>query len=136
MDSTPPASREAAHLPDPRERAFVAERPWGRFQQLVHNERVTVKVITVEPGHRLSLQRHENRGEMWLVLDHAMHIELDGRQWDAQPGEYVWVPDGATHRLSNRLDTPCRILEVAFGDFDEADIERLEDDYARPEHDC
>lgn len=118
-------------LPDPRERVFTADRPWGGFQQLVHNERVTVKVITVQPGHRLSLQRHAHRGEMWLVLDHAMHVEIDDREWDAAPGEYVWVPDGATHRLSNRLDTPCRILEVAFGDFDEADIERLHDDYAR-----
>ena len=124
------------HLADPRERSFVAQRPWGNFRQLVHNEQVTVKVITVEPGHRLSLQKHAHRGEMWLVLDHAMHIEIDEREWDAQPGEMVWVPEGATHRLSNRLDTPCRILEVAFGDFDEADIVRLQDDYARPEADA
>lgn len=133
MDTTNPDAQDTPHVPDPRERSFVAERPWGRFQQLVHNERVTVKVITVEPGHRLSLQRHENRGEMWLVLDHAMRVEIDDTAWDAQPGESVWVPDGAVHRLGNPLDTPCRILEIAFGDFDEADIVRLEDDYARPD---
>lgn len=123
--------RAHPHVHDPRKDVFTAHRPWGAFQQLVHNEQVTVKIITVQPGHRLSLQRHQNRGEMWVILDHAMHIEIDDREWDAVPGEQVWVPDGSTHRLSNRLDGPCRILEVAYGDFDEADIERFEDDYAR-----
>ncbi|GMA20378.1 phosphomannose isomerase type II C-terminal cupin domain [Arsenicicoccus piscis] len=118
-------------LDDPRTRVFVAERPWGQFEQFVHNERVTVKIITVLPGRRLSLQRHENRGELWIVLDHAMRVEVGDQEWDAMPGEQVWVPDHTLHRLSNTLSTPCRVMEVAFGPFDEADIERLEDDYAR-----
>jgi hypothetical protein len=33
--------------------------------------------------------------------------------------------------MGNSGDQPGRLLEVAFGHFDEADIERLEDDYAR-----
>jgi mannose-6-phosphate isomerase-like protein (cupin superfamily) len=43
----------------------------------------------------------------------------------------VWVPVGAVHRMANQGDQPGRLLEVAFGEFDEADIVRLEDDYAR-----
>ncbi len=43
------------HTPDdyalgdrnPTEDIFVAERPWGNFQQFVSNEQVTVKIITV-----------------------------------------------------------------------------------------
>ena len=38
---------------------FVSERPWGQFQQFVSNEVVTVKIITVDPGQRLSLQTHK-----------------------------------------------------------------------------
>ena len=33
--------------------------------------------------------------------------------------------------MSNRSDRPGRLLEIAFGDFDESDIVRLHDDYAR-----
>lgn len=110
---------------------FAVERPWGDFQQFVSNETVTVKIITVQPGHRLSLQRHVHRGEMWQILDGPIDITVDDRQWRAERGEIVWVPRGATHRMGNSASEPGRLLEVAFGHFDEADIERLEDDYAR-----
>ena len=110
---------------------FVAERPWGQFQQFVSNEPVTVKIITVQPGHRLSLQRHEDRDEMWQVLDVAIDIEVNDQRWTAAPGDRVWVPRGSVHRMTNNGSEPGRLLEIAFGAFDEADIERLHDDYAR-----
>lgn len=118
-------------MSDPSERVRVEERPWGRFQQFVANEPVTVKTITVEPGHRLSLQRHRHRGELWQVLDHPVDVTVAERTWQAAPGELVWVPQGAVHRLGNPGAEPARVLEIAFGTFDECDIERLDDDYAR-----
>lgn len=115
---------------DPTTDIFVVERPWGNFRQFVSNEQVTVKVITVEPGHRLSLQKHEHRGEMWQILDVPIDITLGERQFVAQPGESVWVPRGETHRMGNSGEVAGRVLEVGFGYFDESDIERLEDDYS------
>ncbi|MFZ1287680.1 MAG: phosphomannose isomerase type II C-terminal cupin domain [Candidatus Phosphoribacter sp.] len=112
---------------------FVAERPWGSFKQFVSNETVTVKTITVQPGHRLSLQQHEHRGEMWHVLDVPIQVTVDGVSWSAEVGDTVWVPRGSVHRIANVGDTAGRILEVGFGFFDESDIVRLEDDYARPD---
>lgn len=120
-----------SEISDPREDIFTVERPWGQFQQFVSNERVTVKIITVEPGHRLSLQTHDHRGEFWQVLDVPIEVTVADRTWSAAAGESVWVPQGAIHRMANKGDRPGRLLEVAFGDFDEADIVRLEDDYAR-----
>jgi mannose-6-phosphate isomerase-like protein (cupin superfamily) len=117
-------------LRDPPQPA-ISERPWGHFQQLVANENCTVKIITVQPGHRLSLQKHGHRGEFWHVLDVPIDVTVDERSWTAQPGEHVWVPCGAIHRMTNNTSTAGRLLELAFGDFDEADIERLEDDYTR-----
>ena len=116
---------------DPTDDIIVAERPWGTFQQFVSNEQVTVKIITVEPSHRLSLQRHNHRGEMWQVLDVPIDITVDDQTWTAEVGETVWVPRGSTHRMGNSGSQPGRLLEVAFGHFDEGDIERLQDDYAR-----
>jgi len=127
----PTASAAAPDLPDPREGIFVIERPWGQFQQFVSNEQCTVKIITVQPGHRLSLQKHGNRGEFWHVLDVPIEVQVDDETWVAQPGEHVWVPCGAVHRMTNKGDAPGRLLEIAYGDFDEADIERLHDDYTR-----
>lgn len=119
------------NIPDPRESVVLDVRPWGGFEQFALNEQVTVKIITVDPGKRLSLQRHESRGELWVVLDVPLDVTVDDRTWSAAPGERVWVPQGALHRLGNSGEKTGRILEVAHGHFDEDDIERLEDDYAR-----
>ena len=116
---------------NPTDDVFVVQRPWGDFRQFVSNETVTVKIITVSPGQRLSLQRHQHRGEMWQVLDVPIDITVDGRQWVAAAGDTVWVPRGSAHRMGNSGTEPGRLLEVGFGRFDESDIERLKDDYAR-----
>ena len=92
----------------------------------------TVKIITVQPGHRLSLQTHGHRDEMWQVLDVPIDVQVDDESWVAQVGERVWVPQGARHRMGNSGTDAGRLLEIAFGNFDECDIERLQDDYARP----
>lgn len=110
---------------------LITERPWGQFQQFVSNEPVTVKIITVNPGHRLSLQTHGHRDEMWQVLDVPIDIQTDDRTWTAEPGERIWVAQGCLHRMGNSGTHPGRVLELAFGIFDEGDIERLQDDYAR-----
>ena len=115
----------------PTDQIFTTTRPWGDFQQFATNQEVTVKIITVQPGHRLSLQKHSERGELWHVLDAPIRVEVDDEEWDAMPGEQVWVPCGAVHRMSNNGETAGRLLEIAFGRFDEGDIVRLEDDYVR-----
>lgn len=118
-------------LTTPPVNVVTSKRPWGHFEQLAHNETVTVKIITVDPGHRLSLQRHCHRTEVWQVLDVPMDVTVDDRSWTALVGERVVVPAGSMHRLGNSTDRPGRVLEIAHGSFDEDDIERLDDDYAR-----
>jgi mannose-1-phosphate guanylyltransferase/mannose-6-phosphate isomerase len=68
---------------------------------------------------------------MWQVLDVPIDVTVGDRTWSAQPGETVWVPRNSIHRMGNSGSLPGRLLEVGFGHFDEADIERLEDDYTR-----
>ena len=109
----------------------TVHRPWGRFTQFCANEPVTVKIIGVDPGCELSLQRHRRRSELWIALDPTLQVEVDGRIWQPAVEEAVWIPAGATHRLSAPGDRGGRILEVAFGHFDEDDIERLADRYGR-----
>ena len=116
---------DASHTPDeydgpsdrnPTADIFSAERPWGGFQQFVSNEQVTVKIITVQPGHRLSLQKHEHRGEMWTVLDGPMDITVGQRTWVAQPGEVIWAPSAELHRMGaletdEQVDDTMRRIE-------------------------
>ena len=106
-------------------------RPWGGFTQYALNAPATVKIIEVSAGGILSLQKHAHRAELWVILDETLEVELDGRRWRPKRHEEVWIPVGALHRLSAPGEKGGRILEVAFGHFDEADIVRLEDVYKR-----
>ncbi len=109
-------------------------RPWGQFKQYAFNEDCTVSLMEVKPGMRLSLQSHTGRAELWIVLDEGAQVQVGDEIRVCRPWEEIWIPAGARHRLSCVGDTPCRVLEVAFGNWQQADITRYEDDFNRPEH--
>ena len=110
------------------------ETPWGQ-EELVfggNGGAVTVKIITVKPGQRLSLQCHQHREEHWTVLSDAGGTITNGStNIPAVQGEMHHIDRGALHRISAPASAQLQILEVATGAFDQNDIERLEDDYGR-----
>lgn len=116
---------------DPRDAIVTTEQPWGRCQLFTAGAAVSVKIMTVEPGRRLSLQRHEQRGEMWQVVEGPVDVTVGDTTWTAGQGEHIWIPPGTLHRLAAPGPGRGVVLEVCFGHFDEDDIERLDDDFAR-----
>lgn len=120
-------------IPNTQPEARQVVRPWGSFRQYAHNQAVTVSLMTVQPGQRLSLQAHSGRAELWVVLDDGAQVEVDGRVLEPRAGEEIWIPAGAAHRLAS-LGATVRVLEVAFGFWRQDDITRYADDYQRPAH--
>lgn len=117
---------------DDHVRVIEDVRPWGSFRQYTANSACTVKLISVAPGGMLSLQRHEHRDELWVVLDPGLVVQVGNERFEALPGDEFFIPRGTLHRLGSH-DSVGRVLEVAFGQFDEDDIERLDDCYGRLE---
>ncbi len=109
---------------------YREERPWGAFEQFTHNEPSTVKLIHVSPTGRLSLQRHQKRDEFWRVVSGSPRITIGDIVTIANVGDEFSIPKGTIHRIESP-DSASVILEIATGDFDESDIERLEDTYGR-----
>jgi mannose-6-phosphate isomerase len=110
------------------------ERPWGSFRQYAHNHEVTVSLMSVTPGQRLSLQSHTGRAELWIVLDEGAVVQVNDVTYHAVPGDEIWIPAGARHRLQSTVadgGPAVRVLEVAFGNWQQADITRYADDYQR-----
>lgn len=107
------------------------ERPWGSFETLVHNEPCSVKILHVDAGKRLSLQTHAKREEFWRVISGDGLCEIQGNVRLMHPGDEARIHVGETHRLTGGAKG-ISVLEIAFGDFDEKDIIRLEDDFGRP----
>jgi mannose-1-phosphate guanylyltransferase/mannose-6-phosphate isomerase len=109
-----------------------AIRPWGSFSQYAFNQDCTISLMSVNPGQRLSLQSHTARAELWVVIDDGAVIQLDDAIARYRAGDEVWIPANVRHRLSCAGSTPVRVLEIAFGNWQQSDITRYEDDYARP----
>jgi mannose-1-phosphate guanylyltransferase/mannose-6-phosphate isomerase len=121
-----------ATKPIPRDKPPVkhVERPWGSFDQYAFNQDVTVSLMAIQPGQRLSLQSHTGRSELWIVLDEGAEIIVDDEVLHPRRMAEIWIPVGAKHRLSS-LGTEVRVLEVAFGNWQQEDIVRFSDDYQR-----
>jgi mannose-6-phosphate isomerase len=108
------------------------QRPWGDYEVIDDEATFKVKRITVEPGQRLSYQRHEHRSEHWFVVMGAGLVTIDGIDRQVVAGAAVDVPRGAAHRIQNTGEEPLVFIEVQRGTyFGEDDIERLSDDYGR-----
>ena len=69
---------------------------------------------------------------MWIVLDDGAEVQVGGVVASCRAGEEIWIPAHERHRLANPSSREVRVLEVAFGNWQQADITRHEDDFARP----
>ncbi len=111
-------------------KVFQIEKPWGNFRQFSHNEVTTVKILSINPNTSLSLQYHNHRSEFWHVISGHPTLTIGEKKINAKPGDEFSIAIKEQHRLEAGADF-VKILEIAFGDFDEEDIIRIEDKYGR-----
>lgn len=105
-------------------------RPWGKYQILGENP-VCVKIITINPYSRLSLQTHEHRSEIWFALQQGLYAQIGDKTYAMGALDRFQVDKGVQHRIENVTDSPIQLVELMYGMYDEDDISRLEDDYDR-----
>lgn len=107
-------------------------RPWGTVDQLVAGNRFQVNRITVKPGGALSLQRHFNRSEHWIVVRGSAQVTKGDEQLLLKEDSSTYISAGMAHRLENPGKIPLELIEVQTGGYiGEDDITRLEDLYGR-----
>ncbi|MCK4690477.1 MAG: cupin domain-containing protein, partial [Desulfuromonadales bacterium] len=109
-------------------------RPWGAYEGIDVGERFQVKRITVNPGARLSLQKHHHRAEHWVVVKGTAKVTCGEKTLLLSENQSTYIPLGEVHRLENPGQIPLEIIEVQSGSYlGEDDIVRLEDVYGRNE---
>ncbi|MEP0773813.1 MAG: phosphomannose isomerase type II C-terminal cupin domain [Acidobacteriota bacterium] len=109
-----------------------SHRPWGHYEVLLDEASYKVKRIVVNPGKRLSLQRHRRRQEHWFFVEGQGVVTVDGHERPVGAAVAVDIPLGAAHRVANCGERPLVFIEVQTGSyFGEDDIERFADDYGR-----
>ncbi len=109
-------------------------RPWGTYTVLYDYSHFKVKCISVNPGARISLQKHLYRSEHWVVVSGMATATVGEETVFVRPNESIYISAGSIHRLQNEGKLPLVIVEVQVGQYTgEDDIIRVEDDYKRHE---
>lgn len=114
-------------------KAPKTDRAWGYYRVLHEDTGVKVKELTVEPGQKLSMQKHFKRSEYWMVAEGRCVV------YKAMESGYMYPPTNLElhdtldidceewHQLANPYDKPCKIVEIQYGQAcDEDDIVRRE----------
>jgi len=124
-------SMKAKQVPEASEHLRMY-RPWGWYQRIDRGSRFQVKRIMVNPGGRLSLQKHHHRAEHWVVVRGTAEVVVNQDVVMLHENESVYIPIGAVHRLTNPGRIPLELIEVQVGSYTgEDDIIRVEDIYGR-----
>mgnify|MGYP001400702375 FL=1 len=111
---------------------YTENRPWGSFTVLDEGEGFKVKRISVNPGHKLSLQYHHHRSEHWTVVQGEASVTVGEDIKKVKVNESVYIPLNEKHALANEGEELMQLIEVQVGDYlGEDDIVRLEDRYGR-----
>ncbi len=121
--------RQGQKRADETARAF---RPWGSYETMDRGDRFQTKRIIVNPGGKLSLQKHYHRSEHWIVVSGTAEVTVGDEVRLLQENQSTYIPAGEVHRLSNPGRLPLHLIEVQCGPYlGEDDIIRLEDTYGR-----
>jgi len=113
-----------------KRKTLIVEKPWGKFFQFTHNEVSTVKILLVKANKKLSYQSHKNREEFWRCVNSDVKVVLNDEEIILKKDDEIYIAKGDKHRLIG-LENDGEVLEISFGNFDENDIVRYEDDFGR-----
>ena len=107
-------------------------RPWGYYDSIDAGIGFQVKRIMVNPGAKLSLQKHLHRSEHWVIVKGIAKITCGKKTFELEKNQSTYIPQGEIHRLENQQEDPLEIIEIQTGSYlCEDDIIRLEDHYDR-----
>ena len=115
------------------QRPMYERREWGEYQVLDYriqpnSQNFLTKHLIISPGKHISYQRHQQRSEIWSIVDGSGLFILDGKVKTVSRGDTAFIKPGMKHAV--KADTELHIIEVQIGDeLTEEDVERLEWDW-------
>lgn len=108
------------------------DKPWGHELIWAQTDKYVGKILVIEAGQRLSLQKHEVKDESILVSSGRLRLYLEDDQGEVVveemgPGSARHVATGRIHRYEAIERT--ELIEVSTPELD--DVIRLQDDFGR-----
>jgi len=114
--------------------------PTYKKEELMLGNKLSPKILVVEPGKRLSWQYHDRRAEIWRVVEGEVGVIMSDSDEQTElnlfePGDIIILENGKRHRLVGLNDwgVVAEIWQHTDTEHpsDEDDIIRLQDDFGR-----
>jgi mannose-6-phosphate isomerase-like protein (cupin superfamily) len=90
-------------------------RPWGKYKKIFQEAGVWVKRVEVDPGQRLSLQKHHHRSEKWIIVSGQGLVTVNELTVTVTDGSIVDIPVRVLHRMSNLRTNRWSLLKSPAG---------------------
>jgi mannose-6-phosphate isomerase-like protein (cupin superfamily) len=107
---------------------MFAKRDWGFWVVLSSDEYRKEKLLVVNPGKSLSMQRHRDRTEVWNVLSGQGLVDQGEKTIQLVSGYRITIPKFSWHRLEAYGNQPMIVHEIQTSEkkngCSEMDIER------------
>jgi mannose-1-phosphate guanylyltransferase/mannose-6-phosphate isomerase len=114
------------------ENHYIQHKPWGSFEIIKTSAGYKIKRIVVKPNCQLSMQKHEQRTEHWVVISGKAEVQCNEKTFILEQNQSTFIPLNAAHRLKNASNEPLVMIEIQTGSYlEEDDIIRLHDDWGR-----
>ncbi len=80
------------------------KKAWGEEQWIVNKEYCGKKLL-LKKNHRCSMHEHREKDEVFYLQSGRVLLELDGKKYTLEPGDFVHVPAKAPHRFTGLADS-------------------------------
>jgi len=109
-------------------KVVVVKKPWGEENIFADSGLYLGKILTINKGHKLSLQYHTKKHETLYVLSGRCLLEISGHKYRYKPGDVAVIPPGTLHRFCAPRGK-VTLIEVSTPHSE--DTVRVKDDYGR-----
>jgi quercetin dioxygenase-like cupin family protein len=91
---------------------FIGKETFVKLAAGTHAAPISIFEDVSPPRHGPPLHKHEFE-EFLYVLSGEFLFEVDGKQFQARPGDFVYAPPNIPHLFQNTSDRDARLLVVA-----------------------
>lgn len=118
------------YVEDLGNRPMYEERRWGDYRVLDYvqysdEKKSLTKHLTLYQGKAISYQKHNNRDEIWTIVDGVGQVIVDDKVRNVKRGDVVYIVAGQKHAM--RAQSDLHLIEVQIGAvLEEYDIERFD----------
>jgi len=93
---------------------MFAQKSWGEYRVLEVGEKSMTIRVNLHKDHQMNYHSHDNRNEVWTIIDGEGRTIIDGMEQHVHPGDVITILSGCKHTIIALSE--LTLIEVQLGD--------------------